>query len=60
MSGKIEVSPTPIQRHLNDVALELTMLAIKADIKTPRDPDSIERLYRKFYKATNECRAGTY
>lgn len=56
MAETIEVTPTPIQRNLNDVAVELTTLAL--EYNGNRDPDEIERLYRKFYKVAYDCRVG--
>lgn len=53
MSETVEVKPTPIQRNLHDVAVELTALTLPHNGK--RDADEIERLYRKFYKAAYEC-----
>lgn len=57
MSDHIDVSPTPIQRNLNDVATELTVQYYK--IHPDMKPEEIQEVYAQFYavailmKATN-------
>lgn len=45
MSNEVKVRPTPIQRNLNDVAMELTQLYYKGV-----GPESVEELQKTYCK----------
>jgi hypothetical protein len=58
MADDIRVSPTPIQRNVKDVALELTLLYYQNN-----NTDSIEEIqetYAKFYAIAETLRRSHY
>lgn len=48
MANDIKVSPTPIQRNLNDVAVELTQLYYKDN--TASSVEDVKKTYIEFFK----------
>ena len=55
MSDEVKVIPTPIQRNLNDVAMELTELYYRSI--NSNSIEKIQEVYKKFY-ATVRLTAG--
>jgi len=55
MPDNIEISPTPIQRNLLDVATELTQLYYSAHSKG--DIEEIQRTFYKFYAIAAKARS---
>ncbi|MCB2300641.1 hypothetical protein [Clostridium tagluense] len=55
MEEEIKVNPTPIQRNINDVAMELTQLYYRS--QNSNSIEKIQEVYRKFY-ATAKIVAG--
>lgn len=49
MADEIKVSPTPIQRNYNDVAMELTQLYYKANHTGEYTIERIQEVYKHFY-----------
>lgn len=49
MSNEVKVNPTPIQRNLNDVAMELTNLYFKARNFSDHSIENIQDAYKRFY-----------
>lgn len=47
MSNELTTKPSPIQRNLNDVAVELTQLFYKS--RPPQTVQEIQETYFKFY-----------
>ena len=47
MSDEVKVIPTPIQRNLNDVAMELTELYYRSI--NSNSIEKIQEVYKKFY-----------
>ncbi|MBU3215842.1 hypothetical protein LL033_11835 [Clostridium estertheticum] len=58
MSDQVKVNPTPIQRNINDVAMELTELYYSASNGSEYTVEKIQQTYRKFY-ATAELMTST-
>lgn len=57
MADQIKVSPTPIQRNYNDVAIDLLNIYIQNGDYTQDEitEDKIVELYKKFYKASRDA-----
>lgn len=49
MADEIRVSPTPIQRNLNDIAMELTQLYYSMQPANKYTIEDIQDAYKKFY-----------
>lgn len=58
MSEDIKVSTTPIQRNLNDVAVELTALYFKAQNNAEYTIEQIQGAYKEFYTTAKEAQRG--
>ncbi|MBX6333727.1 hypothetical protein IRY61_00085 [Candidatus Saccharibacteria bacterium] len=59
MSEKIEVEPTPIQRNLNDVAIELTKIYLNLSDGL-ENPEDLFTLYKKAYKTAADVKYEQY
>ena len=57
MADEIKVTPTPIQRNLNDVVMELTELFYTRQTSQEYTVEKIQEVYKKFY-ATVRLTAG--
>lgn len=55
MSDEIKVKPTPIQRNVLDVAMELTQLYYEC--VTPKGVEEIQETFSKFYTTAATCEA---
>jgi hypothetical protein len=57
MSEDVKVSPTPIQRNLNDVAIELTKIYVNESVGL-KDPEELFPLYKKAFKTAYDALHG--
>jgi hypothetical protein len=49
MNNEVKIVPTPIQRNLNDVAMELTELYFSRHSGSECTIENIQNTYKKFY-----------
>lgn len=52
--SKVRVSPAPIQRNTNDVAIELTKLYLET-YNVELSPENLARMYAGFYAIAAVC-----